>query len=253
MNRLIWMLLLFSTASALAAETITVFAAASLTDSLREIGDAYQQRTRKRIVFNFAGSSTLARQIDAGAPADIFFSADEAKMDWLEMRGLVVTNSRRSCLGNVLVVVVASAEGAAVHRPEDLAMPWVKRIALADPKAVPAGMYARAWLEGRDLWTEVAPKVVPTENVRAALSAVEAGNADAAVIYRTDAVISKKVRVAVTVPRGEGPAIRYPVARLRESRQPEAAQAFLDFLTGAEAQRVFARHGFIVFHPAPDG
>jgi len=252
MSRVTFMLLLLSPATALAAAQVTVFAAASLTDSLREIGDTYQQRTGDSIVFNFAGSSTLARQIEAGAPADIFFSADEAKMDWLERQNLVVTNSRRPLLGNVLVVVVASNEGVAVHRPEDLATPRVNRIALADPRAVPAGVYAKAWLESRDLWERVAPKVVPTENVRAALSAVEAGNVDAAIVYRTDAALSKKVRVGVTVPSGAGPAIRYPVARLTGSREPAATCAFLDFLAGTEAQRVFARHGFIVFHSAPD-
>jgi len=236
----------------LAATQITVFAAASLTDSLQEIGAAYEQRTGEQVVFNFAGSGTLARQIEAGAPADVFFSADEARMDWLESRSLVVTNSRRSCLGNMLAVVVARGEGAAVRSADDLATPRVRRLAIGDPRLVPAGIYAKAWLEGRHLWKAVEPKVVPTENVRAALSAVEAGNVDAAIVYRSDAFISTKVRVALVVPGEEGPAIRYPVARLKASGQPLAAQAFLDELRRPEAQRVFARRGFIVFHPAPE-
>lgn len=228
------------------AERITVFAAASLTDALNEIGEAYEHQTGDTISFNFAASSTLARQIEAGAPADIFFSADEAKMDALEQRNLIVGETRRSCLGNTLVVVVPAKDGASIRTVEDLATPRVQRLALANPQAVPAGVYAKAFLESQKLWKKVASKVVPTEHVRAALAAVEAGNVDAAIVYGTDAAISKKVKVAITVPRNQGPAISYPVALLKHAPQPEAARRFLDYLASSSADAVFRHYGFVV-------
>jgi molybdate transport system substrate-binding protein len=238
-------------AHTLPAATVTVFAAASLAESLRELASIYERKSGDHIVFNFAASSTLARQLQAGAPADLFFSADEAQMDALESKGLLVTNTRCARLGNTLVVVVAARDGAPVTRIEDLAGPAVGRIALADPRAVPAGVYAREYLERLKLWPAVARKVAPAENVRAALAVVEAGNADAAIVYRTDAAISTKVRVAIEIPREQGPAIRYPVARLKSARQPGPANRFLEHLLGAGAGDVFARHGFIVLSPPP--
>lgn len=239
-------LLLLALVNTLPAAQVTVFAAASLTESLTQIGAAYERGTGDRIVFNFAGSSTLARQIEAGAPADIFFSADEAKMNALQKQNLIVTDTRRSCLGNTLTVVVPTVDSVTIRTVKDLATPQVERIALGNPKVVPAGIYAKEYLESRKLWDQVAPKIVPTENVRAALAAVESGNVDAAIVYGTDAAISKKVKVAVDVPRDEGPAIRYPVALLKDARQPEAARRFLDFLASDTASAVFARYGFIV-------
>jgi len=247
--------LLIATASLLAvnaapAAPVTVFAAASLTDSLREIGSAYAKKTGDRVVFNFAASSTLARQIEEGAPADLFFSADEAQMDALERKGFVVAGTRRARLSNTLVVVVAARHGAPITKIADLASPEVKRIAMADPRAVPAGVYAREYLEQQKLWDAVKPKFAPTENVRAALAVVEAGNADAAIVYQTDATVSAKVKVAVAVPGDQGPVIRYPVALLKSSRQTAAARRFLAYLLSEEAGNVFARYGFMVLSPA---
>ena len=152
----------------------------------------------------------------------------------------------RSRLSNSLVIVVAADSQLRITSTSDLADPKIKRIALADPKTVPAGIYARAHLEKLGLWTRVAPKVVPTDNVRAALSAVEAGNVEAGVVYKTDAGISKNVRIAHEIPAHVGPAISYPVAALRESRQPYAARRFLNYLDSDEAGRVFQKFGFIV-------
>lgn len=228
------------------AATINVFAAASLTDSLKEISAAYEKKSGDRIVFNLGASSTLARQIQEGAPADIFFSADEAKMDGLEQKGLIVKESRRSRLANTLVIVVAAHEGVVVHAPKDLAGQEVKRVALGDPRAVPIGVYAREYLEKLGLWQAIEPKVVTTENVRAALGAVEAGDADASIVYKTDAMISKKVKVAFEVPAAEGPKIRYPMALLKESKEPAAAERFLAYLGSGEAGSVFEKHGFVL-------
>ena len=136
---------LFASAT-LHAATINVFAAASLTDSLKEIATAYEKQSRDKVAFNFGASSFLARQIEEGAPADIFFSADEAKMDGLDAKGLIVKETRKSRLSNSLVIVVASEKGAAITSPKDLATSKVKRLALAEPKTVPAGIYAKEYL-----------------------------------------------------------------------------------------------------------
>jgi molybdate transport system substrate-binding protein len=226
------------------AVQVTVFAAASLTDSLKEIGASYERQSGDKIVFNFGASSTLARQIEEGAPADIFFSADEAKMDGLEKKGLVET--RKSRLSNSLVIVVAAENGAAVESVKDLATDKVKRLALAEPKTVPAGIYAKEYLQKQHLWSGVEAKVIPTENVRAALAAVEAGNVDAGIVYKTDAAISKKVKIACEVPRADNPVISYPMAVVKEAKHPEAARKFLQYLNSDEAARVFEKLGFII-------
>jgi len=230
----------------LAAATVNVFAAASLTDALKEIAVAYEKQSGDKIVPNLGASSTLARQIEEGAPADIFFSADEAKMDSLEKKGLIIKETRKCRLSNALVIVVASDQGDPVQNPKDLATEKVKRLALAEPKTVPAGIYAKEYLQKQNLWTAVESKVVPTENVRAALAAVEAGNVEAGIVYKTDAVISRKVKVAYEVPSGESPAISYPMAVVKEAKEPEAAKRLVKYLDSAEAAKVFEKFGFIV-------
>ena len=235
----------FTSANARAAE-VTVFAAASLTDSLKEIAVAYGKQSGDKITFNFGASSTLARQIEEGAPADIFFSADEAKMDGLEAKSLVHKATRKSRLGNSLVVVVAADSTLKIQSAADLTNASVNKIALADPKAVPAGIYAKAWLTQQQLWSAIEPKVVPTENVRGALAAVESGDVEAGVVYKTDAGMSKKVKVAYEVPAKDTPKITYPMALVKESKQPAAAKRFLSYLSSEEAGQVFKRFGFIL-------
>jgi molybdate transport system substrate-binding protein len=226
------------------AADLTVFAAASLTDALEEIGTAYEKAGGGKVALNLGASSTLARQIEEGAPADLFLSADEAKMDALEKRGLILAGTRRSVLSNTLVIVVPADSGSKIATPKDLAA--VRTLALAEPQSVPAGIYAREYLTRLGLWDKVAGKVVPTENVRAALAAVEAGNADAAIVYKTDAGISKKVKVAYEVPLAEGPKISYPFAVVAESKQKAAAKRFLAYLESKPALAVFRKHGFLV-------
>jgi molybdate transport system substrate-binding protein len=231
---------------AAAAADLQVFAAASLTDALRDIGQAYGAETGQRIVPNLASSSTLARQITEGAPADVFLSADEASMDRLEQAKLLLAGTRSSPLSNTLVVVVPVDSNLAIATPADLVAPGLRALALAEPQTVPAGVYAKTWLTSLDLWQKVVHRVVPTENVRAALSAVESGNADAAIVYRTDAKISKKVRVAYEVKRGDGPPISYAFAALREAKDPEGARRFVAYLAGAKAREIFTAYGFLV-------
>lgn len=234
------------TGPALARAEVAVFAAASLTNVLRELAASYEQNGGERVLFNFAASSTLARQIREGAPADVFFSADEAKMDELERAGDLVTGTRRSLLSNTLVVVAPADSPLAIAGPQDLAGASVRVLALAEPRSVPAGIYALEYLRAAGVWEAVSAKVVPTENVRAALAAVESGNADAAMVYKTDAAISRRVKVIHEVPAGEGPKISYPIAVVRHGREIERGKAFAAFLVSAPARAVFERYGFIV-------
>jgi molybdate transport system substrate-binding protein len=230
------------------AADLTVFAAASLTDSLKEIGANYQKETGQTVVFNFEASSTLARQIAEGAPADIFFSADETQMDRLAKNDLIDPATREDRLGNTLVVVVPVDSDLKIDSAHDLARAGIAKLALADPKSVPAGVYAKAWLMKLQLWDAIEPKVVPTENVRGALAAVASGNADAGIVYKTDAAISQNVRIAYSVPAAEGPDIRYPMATVKASQQPDAAKQFLKYLDSEEAAKVFKKFGFINRH-----
>lgn len=228
----------------LRAEDVHVFAAVSLTDALKEMAPAYEKSSGDKLVFNLGGSNMLARLIREGAPADVFLSADEVQMDGLGKAGLLLPGSRRTLLSNTLVIVVASEYGAKIASPRDLLS--IRSLALAEPKSVPAGVYARQYLEKLGLWPALAGRVIPTENVRACLAAVEAGNADAGIVYATDALISKKVRVAWSVPAADGPDISYPVAIPRDAPHAAAAKRFEEYLGSAPARTVFVRYGFIV-------
>lgn len=238
---------LFAAVAASAAE-VTVFAAASLSDSLKELTPLHTKATGDTLRFNFGASGALARQIKEGAPADVIISADELRVDQLEKAGLLAAGTRRTILANLLVVVVGAEGGAPVAALPDLAKGDVKRIAIGEPATVPVGTYTKEHLQKLGLWAHVIDKCVPLDNVRAVLAAVEAGNADAGFVYRTDALISKKVRIAVAVPQTEGPKITYPAAALRDAQDPAAAARFVAFLAGSEAQAVFAKYGFL---PAP--
>jgi molybdate transport system substrate-binding protein len=230
-------------ALAAALSTVRVFAAASLTDSLGEVIDLFEaSHEGVRVVPQFGASNDLARQILAGAPAHLFFSADERQMDRAMAGGSIEEGSRRDLLSNQLVVVEGRASGEPIRSPRDLGRGG--RIALADPEAVPAGVYARQYLEKLGLWDRVRARVVPTLDVRAALAAVASGNVDAGFVYRTDAILESRVRVAFEVPRDEGPRIVYPLALVRGGS--EEARALFRFLVSPEAAAVFERYGFVV-------
>jgi molybdate transport system substrate-binding protein len=231
-------------ASSACAGQVLVFAAASTTDALKEIGAKFEHDTGNQATFSFGASSIMARQIIAGAPADVFLSADQAKMEQVEKAGMVRAADVRDLLSNQLVVVMPEDSAARVDSPADLKS--FASIAIADPKAVPAGVYARKWLQSRDLWDALAAKVIPLLDVRAALAAVETAAAPAGIVYRTDAAITKRVRVAYAVPLKEGPKIVYPVAPLTASQNGAAAKAFINYLFGPSSRAVFTRCGFIV-------
>jgi molybdate transport system substrate-binding protein len=229
----------------LKADEVEVFAAASLTDALKEIAADYQKTNGDVIKFNFAASGVLDTQIKAGAPADIFFSADELKMDDLAKQGLIAKETRNDLLANSLVIVVPSDSSATLTSATQLTDPKFKKIAIGETRSVPAGIYAKEYLTKLNVWPQIEAKAVPTENVRAALAAVESGNVDAGIVYKTDALNSKKVKIAYEVPIAEGPSITYPAALVQGSKQTVAAKKFLDYLSEPSSLKTFEKYGFI--------
>lgn len=240
----ILLLMLFPVWRAGAVAEVTVFAPASLQEALTDVGRDLEARGEFRIRVVFGATSTLARQIRAGARGDVFLSADEMTMNDLERAGEVVPDSRRVILTNQLAVVLPRGSAGELREPVDLAGPAVRRLALAEPATVPAGRYARAWLEREGLWDAVASRVVAADSVRAALARVAAGQADAGVVYRSDLSVLTEVRLAWLVPVERAPAIRYPAAVLRTARERRVAEAFIAALLNVDAQRRFAERGF---------
>jgi molybdate transport system substrate-binding protein len=224
---------------------ILVAAAASLTDVLKEISNGYQSKSKNTIKFNFGPSSGLARQIEEGAPADMFFSADLAQMDDLDKNGRLEPGTRKNLLSNQLVIVVPPDSKLAIASPKDLLKPEVKRIAIAEPP-VPVGAYSSKYLEAAGLWDKIKPKVVPVQDVRATLASVESGNVEAGFVYKTDAAVSKKVKIVYEVPIDKGPKIVYPVAIVKESKRKDTARDFLNYVQTPAGKELFKKYGFVV-------
>ena len=239
-----------ASAGARQAARVVVSAASSLTDVLAQVVDLYEETgAAVRVELNLAGSNTLARQIIAGAPVDLFLSANVDEMRRLEAAGRVRPNSWDTFLSNQLVVVAPDDRPAPPRQLDDLRAAGVRRIAIGDPAAVPAGIYTRRYLEDRGIWDDLVGKLVPTRSVRTALAAVETGNVDAAFVYRTDAASAPRAVVAFEIPLAEAPAIIYPIAVIEGSPNGAAAAAFLRFLRSASAKAVFEQAGFIVLAP----
>jgi molybdate transport system substrate-binding protein len=228
------------------AASLRVSAASSLTDALHDIARIYERATHDTLLFDFGASNLLARQIAEGATSDVFISADEVKMDQLQQRGFIIKTSRRAIVSNTLVVIVPSDSNLRITRAADLVNRSISNIAVAEPQSVPAGIYAKEYLTRIHVWDRIKEKIVPTENVRAALAAVESGNVQAGIVYRSDALISRSVRIAFEVPRAEGPTISYPAAIVADSKQKAAAQRFIDFLQSPRAQNIFRTYGFLI-------
>ncbi|MEZ5292713.1 MAG: molybdate ABC transporter substrate-binding protein [Vicinamibacterales bacterium] len=242
------LLVVLAAAAALAPDpapgpALLVSVASSLGDVMSDIARRYEDRTGQPVRLNTAGSNFLARQIVEGARVDVFVSADDTQMDVVERAGRVVAGSRIDLLTNRLVVVGPPGATRRVSGPDDLAAPTIRRLALGNPDSVPAGVYARRWLEGAGVWTSVAPRVVPTVTVRAALAAVRSGRADLAVVYDTDARTDPEVPVLYRVPEAAAPPIRYPAA-VTHRRQAAASAKFLAYLSGDEAAAIFTAAGF---------
>ena len=250
-SALILVLLVLMPGQLPAPAAITVSAAVSLTDALTAVAGEYANGGRGGVRFNFGASNVLARQVVNGAPVDLFISADEAQMDVVSRAGLIKDGSRVDLLSNQLAVVVPSDRPRTFGSINDLAGPSFRRIAIGDPAAVPAGIYARQYLEKEGVWEAVSARIVPTGSVRAALTAAESGAVDAAIVYRTDARVALKATIAWVVATDRGPRIVYPAAIVRTSTRPAEAQRFLDFLRGASAARAFERAGFTVIPSTP--
>jgi molybdate transport system substrate-binding protein len=227
------------------AAPVTVFAAASLTDSLKAAAATYKARTGISITLSFGASSTLARQIEQGARADLFLSADSDWMDYLQKKSLIVDASRKDLLGNRLVLIAGRGAKPAPKIAPHFNLAGAlgdRRLALADPAAVPAGKYAREALTALGVWDQIASKVVQAENVRVALEYVARGEAPYGIVYATDAKVAPAVRVLGTFPENTHAAIVYPAALTRTASP--GAKAFLDFLSGAQARAIFNKAGF---------
>jgi len=224
---------------------LLVSAAISLTDALREIERAYVADGGDPVRFNFGGSNVLARQIANGAPADIFISADLVQMRYVERAGAV--DRFDYLLKNTLAVVVPRERSLSGTTAGDLAAPSVRRIAIADPAAVPAGFYARKFLQHEGQWERLQPKLVPLANVRAALAAVESGGVDAGIVYESDTTASERVSIAFRVPEPMTGPIIYPIAVVKRARNAAEAQRFAAYLRFSDkAHQIFRRHRF---HP----
>jgi molybdate transport system substrate-binding protein len=231
-----------------AAQDVTVFAAASLTNAFEDIAKAYRARGGGAVKFSFASSSTLAKQIESGASADIFASADEQWMDYLAERKLIDPATRSSRLGNALVLITPPGDKRAIDiKPGfDLAgMIGNGKLATGDPAHVPVGRYAQQALTKLGVWDAVAPKIARTDNVRAALLLVERGEAPFGIVYATDAAASRKVNIAGAFPADSYPPVSYPFAILAKRDRPEV-RSFFEFLYGPEAQAVYRKAGFSI-------
>jgi molybdate transport system substrate-binding protein len=230
------------------AEDLLVFAAASTKNAAEDIAKLYAAEGKGTITYSFASSADLAKQIENGAPATIFISADTKWMDYLAARNLIVADSRRDLLGNKLVLIAPNDSDLAVAPIANAPLAdkfGDGKLAMAEPESVPAGRYGKAALESLGIWTQVEPNVARTKDVRASLTLVERGEAAAGIVYATDAAISDKVKVIAEFPAETHPKIVYPIA-LVAGNDSGAARAFDDFLNGLQARTVFLEYGFTV-------
>ncbi|MBI5251407.1 MAG: molybdate ABC transporter substrate-binding protein [Desulfomonile tiedjei] len=231
-----------------ASDAVTVFAAASLTNAITDLGNMFAGKGGSNVTSSFAASSTLAKQIENGAPANVFLSADEAWMNYLSEKRLIVPDTRFDLVGNKLVFVAPldSKLKLDVHQSFPLAqLLGDGRLATGDPDHVPVGKYAKSALQKLGVWATVEGKLARADSVRAGLALVERGECPLGIVYSTDAAISKKVKIVGTFPEGSYPPITYPAA-LIAGKDTEAARSFLNFLKTPEAKAVFEKYGFAV-------
>jgi molybdate transport system substrate-binding protein len=231
-----------------AAPEVTVFAAASTTNALTDIGKLWEAQGGGKVIFSFASSSTLAKQIEQGAPAQVFLSADQKWMDYLEQRGLLQAGSRRDLLGNRLVLIAPA--DSALRGKIAAGFPlgaWLGqgRLSVGDPDHVPAGLYTKEALSKLGVWGQVEGRLARAADVRAALALVERGETPLGVVYSTDAAVTAKVRVVDTFPEDSHQPVTYPAA-LVAGQATEAGGQFFKFLGSAQAQAVWQKYGFLL-------
>lgn len=231
------------------AQELTVFAAASLTDAMKDVSKLWVQAGHPALHMSFGSSSTLARQIEQGAPANVFASADEKWMDYLAEKQQIIPDTRKDLLGNDLVLVVPAANPRHVTIDAHFDLLGLLgssgRLAVGDPAHVPVGIYAQQALKKLGMWDEVSPRLARTDDVRSGLLLVERGEAPAGIVYATDAKISKSVMVAGVFPASSHDPISYPFAVIKAGDSPEA-RALLTFMAGPQARAIFMNSGFKV-------
>jgi molybdate transport system substrate-binding protein len=227
------------------ARTITVSAAASLQAAFREIGQQYEARTNTRINFNFGASGALQKQIEAGAPVDVFASAGQAQMEALASQALLLPESRRDFARNTLVLITSANQAATLKDFADLTGATIKRLAVGNPKTVPAGQYAQQALTRLGLWQQLQPRLVLAEDVRQVFDYVARGEVEAGLVYASDVrADDSRVRIATRAPADPHDPILYPIAIVRASQQQAAAQAFIDAVASDEGQNILEKYGF---------
>ena len=238
----------WSTVASAQAPKLIVFAAASLKDALDEANALYQRDKGQDTATSYAASSTLAKQIEAAAPADVFISADLDWMDYLAKRNLIKPETRANLLGNRLVLIAPVASGGKLSIAPNFPLAQALgngRLAIADPNGVPAGRYGKAALESLGVWSSVADRLAPAENVRATLALVSRGEAPLGIVYQTDANSDKGVQIVGTFPENTHPPIIYPIAVVAASTNP-GASGYVAFLKSPAARPIFEKHGFTV-------
>ncbi|HUK11103.1 MAG TPA: molybdate ABC transporter substrate-binding protein [Stellaceae bacterium] len=243
--------MVIANASAAFASDLIIFAAASLKNALDEAVVAYQAEGGEKTAISYAASSALARQIESGAPADLFISADLDWADYLQKRNLLKADTRVDLLSNRLVMIAPAASKLTVEIKPDFPLASLlgdERMAMADPAAVPAGKYGKAALEKLGVWSSVEGKIAPAEDVRAALAFVSRGEAALGIVYATDAAVDKGVKIVAVFPPDSYPRIVYPAAITRDSENPKAA-ALLAFLQSNQARVIFEKWGFTFLPP----
>ena len=228
------------------AVEVNISAAASLTDALTEIQTEYAKESNAKLLFNFGASGALQKQIEEGAPCDLFLSASKANMDSLEQESLIVSDSRKDLLGNTLTLIAAKEKADLIKGYESLATADVASIALGTPETVPAGKYAQQALQNLGIWDQIQNKVVYAKDVKQALEYVETGNADCGLVYKTDAMTLKTGVAVMDLPEESHDPIVYPAALTKDSTQSEAAAKFYEFLQTDFSKGVFEKYGFTV-------
>ena len=223
---------------------LNVFAAISLTDALGEIGAAFTAENGVKIFYNFAASTTLQRQLEKGATADIFISASPRQVIALERNGLLETGSRQDLLTNRLVLVSDDTTRISMETLTNLAVPEISRIAIGHPNIVPAGTYAKEALSHFGLWETLQSKFVFGTDVRATLAYVTAGNADVAIVYKTDTTLTRHIKVLYQLPSEAYTPIIYPAVVMKESSRKQLARRFITYLHSMESGEIFEKHGF---------
>ena len=225
---------------------LTVFAAASLTDAITDISKSFESGRTVKVYTNFAGSQTLQVQIERGAPADLFISASPKQMEALEEKGAIHKASRRNLLRNSLVLVAPIRSSHQIEKLDELTSSRIRRIAIGEPNSVPAGIYGTEALNRLGIWSGVRPKLIPGTDVRSVLAYTEAGEVDFGIVYKTDASLSEKVRIAYEFPTSSHSPIVYPAAVIWGAKHEDLAHLFLRYLETSEVKRVFEKYGFSV-------